>query len=335
MSASRSVVDSPLVRAVHGAVRVDGLAAPHDTVHLRLFHPARATGSDAERLTGQLPPDPTRAPWPVVVLLPGINVGPEGTRWLAEALGAAGIATVTYALVGETLPGTIGISPGLDLDACRPERYGSAPTATAVGPILDELARLAAAGPLAGMLDLDHVVLGGYSAGGTVALQSASPDWFPGVVGAFSYAGHTMASTFLGYPPETVLSPPAPLPTLLLGAELDGVVAASSDRYGTGGDHHDPVRRTFEVAAAGGAAPAWWGVLRGATHASFLWPADPTSARGFLDPPAGRDPAEIRRSIAAALTAFVDAVAGTDAAAPGRLDAVLADPDAFVTWERA
>lgn len=326
-----------LVRALHGAVAVPGLAAPHDTVHFRLFHPARYTGGDAERLTGILPPDRTAAPWPVVLLLPGMNVGPEGFRWLAESLAASGVAVLTYALVGETMPGVVGITAGLDLEACRPGEYGTRPTATAIGPLLAALRGLAdpdGPGPLAGLLDLDRVVLGGHSAGGTVALQNAAPQWFPGVVGVFALASHTMASTFLGHAPSTILPVPAPLPTLLLAAELDGVVAASSDRYAAGGSGHDPIRRTFDEAVVGGRGDCWFAVLRGATHVSFVSPRDDTTARGFLDPPHGRDVGTVLATTAAAVAAFVDVATGRDVDAARRLDGVLSDPGAIVEHAR-
>jgi pimeloyl-ACP methyl ester carboxylesterase len=322
-----------VIRAAHGAVRVPNLESPHDTVHFRLFHPAALSGDDAERLTGNVPPDPSDAPWPVVLMLPGINIGPEGYRWLAIELAERGCAVVTMALVGETMPGVVGITPGLDLEACRPEHYGTRPTATAVGPVLDTLAEWNDAGRFAGLLDLDRVVLAGHSGGGTVALQNANPDWFPGVVATFAYASHTMASTVLGYEPSTILGLPASLPTLLLAGEFDGVMARSADRYRTtsaGGqaDGHDPVRRTFDEAVHAPTGHAHFAVLRGAVHTSMIWPPDPTSARGFLDPDAGRDPAEIRATMGSIIGEFVASVTGAEpATATVRLAALLDDHD--------
>lgn len=327
----------PFVRCVHDAATVPGLVAPHDTVHLRLFHPALLTGDERERQTGELPPDPARAPWPVVLVLPGVNVGPEGYRWLAEEWVGRGLAVVTMALVGEVMPGIAGITPGMDLDACRPGTYGSRPSCTVVGPVLRTLARHAAVGRLAGMLDLDRIVLAGHSAGGTMALENADPGWWP-VRAVVTYASHTMASTMFDWPPATVLPVPAALPTLLMAGDEDGVMEASVARYrdrgGRPGDgDHDPVARTFREALpdrpAGTGADAYLAVLRGGTHTSVCWPDDTTSARGFLDPPPGRDPAAVRAGIAAISSAFLEAHVLGRAGAAARLDALLEDRDAL------
>jgi alpha-beta hydrolase superfamily lysophospholipase len=297
-------------RALHGAVRVPDLVAPNDTVHFRVFYPALFSGSDAERLSGEIPFDPDHTPFPVVLVLPGMNIGPEGYRWLAQDLVARGCAVVTFALIGETRPGVVGISPGLDLDALTPETYGSRPSAIAVGPLLDALRSLNSDGLLQGAFDLDRVVLGGHSAGGTVALLNADPTWFPGVVGVWSFAAHTMASTVLGWQPETVLQTPSSVPTLLLGAGNDGVIARSADRYGRdAGPDHDPIARTFAEALHHGGGDQRYAVASGALHTSLLHPHDPTSARGFLDGTAGRDPIEIRADLAGAIGEFVDAYA--------------------------
>lgn len=334
MPAAAGDASGTLVRARHGAVAVPGLDAPHDTVHYRIFHPARRSGDDRERLTGVVPPDPTLAPWPVVIFLPGINIGPEGYRWLAIDLASAGYATVTMALVGDTLPGVVGITPGLDLDAVRPDTYLTRPSGIAIGPLLTALAGEHAQGPLAGLLDLNRVVLAGHSGGGSVALQNANPDWFPGVVACATYASHTMASSMLGFEPETVLPVAGNVPTLLLAGELDGVMARSADRYHSADPTtHDPVARTFDEAVRSGRGDCWYAVATGATHTALIWPPDPTTARGFLDPPPGRDPEHIRADLGTAFRLFLDVILG--GADPAALDAHLGASGSFVTWRRA
>ncbi len=296
-----------LTRARHGAAAVANLDAPYDRLLYRVFHPAVFSGTPQERQTGQLPADTSSAPWPVVVLLNGINVGPEGYRWLAERLARAGIATVTFNHVVEVTPGQRGLSPGLDLDALQVGVAGTRPSSTTIGSLLDALAAEHREGPLAGLLDLDRVVLGGHSAGGTMALLNAEPAWFPGVRATFSYAGHTMPAALLGHPEGTVLPVAAETPALILGGTDDGVVAASAVRYGTGpapADRasHDPVTATFErgVTAAGSALV----VLEGAGHLTFCDPVDPTTARGFLEPDHRGDGAAHRALIGSIVTAF-------------------------------
>ena len=147
------------VRSVWWAVRVPGAPAPFDTAHLRVYYPARPTGSDAERLSGVLAADPAGAPYPVVLLVSGVNVGQDAYRWLAVELAARGVVAVTYDWVGVLFAGLHGITPGVDLDAARPDGYGSRPTSPSLRPVLDALAQLT--GPLDGLLDLDRVALVG------------------------------------------------------------------------------------------------------------------------------------------------------------------------------
>ena len=331
-----TAVGDPLVRCIHGAAAVPGLDAPNNTVHYRLFHPARFSGDDSERMTGQVPPDPTDAPWPVIVWLPGINIGPEGYRWLAVAAARAGYAFVTMGMVGETLPGVVGITPGLDLDAVRPGVYGTRPSGIAIGPLLDAVSERTASGPLAGLVDLDRVMLGGHSGGGSVALQNANPAWFPGVVACATFASHTMTATMLGWEPNSVLPMTADVPTLLLAGELDGVMAQSADRYGAdrGAAAHDPVSRTFDEAVIGGRGDCHLAAVRGAPHTAMIWPRDDTTARGFLDSPPERDPEAVLADLGAAVVAFADLTLRRRPDAGARLGSILGDDRAF-TFHRS
>lgn len=290
-----------MIRALFDSTLLPDAPAPYHALQVKAYYPAAPSGSERERMTGQIPADRTRAPLPVVIFLNGINIGIESYHWLALELTGAGFVTVLYTHIAETLPGVIGLTPGIDLAQARPETYGSAPTCPAIAPILDLLARWNAqeGHPLHQMLDLERVALGGHSAGGTVALQSAR--FFPQVQAVFAYAGHTMASTLLGFPPETVL-PVCARRILLLHGDRDGVIAASRARYGTDSARHDPVSATFEAASA---EEIWQVLIPGANHFSIAHPVDETSGRIFLDEEMTRPAAELRAQIASLILTFL------------------------------
>lgn len=315
------------VRAVFTAARVDGAAAPFDTIHARVTYPARAAGTETERLTGTIAADPDHGRMPVVLVAPGVNVSPDSYLWLARRLATSGIVAVTYSWVGELFAGERGITPGIDLGAVRPDTYGSAPSFSAAAPLLRALAELdGGPGPLAGALDLDRVVLAGHSAGGTVVLQSSTPRFVPGLVAVFTYGAHTMASTALGWDAGTVLPVPGAVPLLLVGGRDDGVIAASAVRYGeAAGERADPLRRTFEL-AAGGRGDTYLAVIDGAGHFVPVDPHDPTVARGFLEGAPGRPVAETRECFAGLVEDFLAAYVLADGAAAERLAARVSDP---------
>lgn len=320
-----------VVRAVFAAVRVPDQPAPYDTIHAKVHYPAAPTGSDEERLTGAVPADAGRAPFPVVILLNGINVGPEAYGWLAQRLAAEGLAIVTFSWVGELFPGQYGLTPGLDVGAARPDTYGTQPTATAVQPLLDALRALHDGdGPLARMLDLDRVAIGGHSGGATVALHSSRHAFFPQVRGVFGYAGHTVTSTALGWEPGALAPIPADCPVLIMGGTRDGVMQRSADRYGAEGHASDPVVRTFDEAVPADAT-AYLAVIDGANHFAMGHPEDRTVARGFLDLDPDGDPAAHRTLVADLTVAFLRRhVLEVD----DDLDALLADPRLAVARTR-
>ena len=305
-----------VVRAYRDAVRVDGAPAPYDTVHLTVRHPALPARNDVERMSGALTADTSSAPYPVVVVLPGVNVASAGYTWLAQALVEAGHVVVTYDWVGELFPGQHGLTPGVDVSVATPTAYGSAPTTPALRPVLDRLHALHADGPLAGMLDLGRVALLGHSAGGTVALQSAGSDWFPEVAAVVTYGSHLMASQQLGFAPDTLVTSPATVPVLVVSGDEDGVVAASAIRYGAEADRekHDPVERTWREGLPD-VPEAWLAVVRGAGHLLPVRPEDPTSARGFLEAPPTADQDELREGFVNLVTAFLGAHLSKDTTA--------------------
>ncbi|MBB5966520.1 alpha/beta hydrolase [Planomonospora venezuelensis] len=301
------------IRSLWWSARTDG-RAPFDTAHLKVYYPATARGDDAERLTGVFPPDPAGAPYPVALFLSGVNVGQDSYRRLACLLAAAGFAVVTFDRVGELFGGRYGLTPGVDLEAARPGTYGSRPTCPTVSALLGALEELNAEGPLKGALDLERVALGGHSAGGTVALQSAR--FFPQVGAVFAWGTHTMVATMLGWPPGTVLPAQVAGPVLLGVGTEDGVIDGSADRYGEdAAARRDPVTRTFTEALPEGDHVL--AVFEGANHFSVADSADPTAARAFLDRPATSDALE---PFARLVAAFLGVHLRRDPAARAVLD---------------
>lgn len=161
--------------------------------------------SPEERDTGVVPPDNDLAPFPTVILSSGVNLSPGKMSWLAAHLAADGYTVVTYRLVGEEMPGHVTLTPGFDLDALRPENLDSRPSGIAYGPIIEELKQLNRKGLLKGLIDVEHIIFGGHSAGGSAALMNASKKWFEGICAAFSYGAHTGVATILGHPPNSVV----------------------------------------------------------------------------------------------------------------------------------
>jgi len=308
------------VRAQFWAVSVPDAASPFDTIHLKVFYPA----GTPDKFSGIALPEPSGAPYPVVVIIPGINVNPESYRWLAEKIAARGMVAVTYSWVGELFPGQYGITPGVVMVNLSPSGWGSGPTSNAIRPVLDGLAAANQA-LFGGALDLKRVVLGGHSGGGSVALQNATPAWFPEVVGGFSYAAHAGLAQALGWPPASIVAPKGGVPFLFMNGTRDGVIAGSAMRYGV--ESWDPVRRTIDEALPAGSA---YVVLEGANHFAMGWPEDPTTARGFLDMEATADADATRAALADYIVTFCLAQARGDESARKRFEELLSSPAAAV-----
>lgn len=291
---------------MYRASRVESAAPPYDRVLSRVYYPAEYGGSDEERNSGLLPAQSEGAPFPVVIMFPGINVGPEHYTWLARALAANNLVFLSFSWVAEELPGQVSLSPGLDLQALAPDSYGRKPPATCLPSLLNELEILNRDGVLAGKLDLDSIILGGHSAGGSVALFNARKRWCPGLNACFAYGAHAGAATMLGWPEHSLLDLPGEVPTLLVGGDNDGVIAASGHRYGNESGHPTAiVERSFDEALPRARGDSWLAVVRGANHFSFAWPRDECSGRLFLDGEERQPGDAIRRTIRELLLDFV------------------------------
>jgi dienelactone hydrolase len=317
-----------MVRALYRVTAIPGAQPPYDRVSLKVYYPAVYGDTEAERNSGLIPANPDFAPCPVVILLPGINLSPESASWLSLRLAQAGYVTVAVSTISEEMPGYISISPGLDLDRLKPDGYGSGPSCSLLQPVMDELGRLQADSVLTGTLDLNRVVLGGHSAGGTAALLNANPDWFPGIRAAFCYGAHSGASMALGWPAETVLPLPASVPVLLLGGDQDGVIAASAHRYGR--QEADPlytVTRTFDEAVPACDQSSYLMILRGANHFTFAQPHDGCSGREFLDWPASEDTGALQALLGDLVLDFLDSAVRGDRAAGERMELRMDAPE--------
>lgn len=273
------------VRAFFDAIKIDTAVAPYDTMTLKLFYPAKLGDTAEERNTGVVPAAAELAPFPVVVFMPGINCGTEAYQWLAVEIAQRGFVVVLFTWIAEEMPGYISLTPGVDLEALKAGKYGSKPTSPALPAIFAALEKFQHSGRLAGLLDLERIILGGHSAGGTMALQNVNNSWFPQVVAGFAYGGHTAASTFLGYEAGTILPIDSKRPLLIIGGTQDGVIASSSGRYGAESDPTLPVKRTFHEAVTGGQNHAYLLFLEGANHFSLAYPKDETTGRPFIDWP--------------------------------------------------
>ena len=217
-----------------------------------------------------------------------------------------------------------------------PTLYGTGPTASALPTLLAALEQLQAQGVLAGLLDLDHIVLGGHSAGGRVAIENADPRFFPQVVAAFAYGAHTAATVQQGYAPGCILPLPDAVPLLLMGGTCDGVIAKSSHRYGVTWDQPTtPVMRTFQEAIAGGRDDSYLLLVDGANHFSVADPFDATTGRPFLDFPATQPPDQVRHLVAEATGLFIDAHVRSQALALEALNQLLGSANPLVaSFER-
>ncbi len=320
------------IRALYRIAKIEDAPAPYDTLTLKVFYPARMGDTAEERNSGLIPVDTAMAPFPVVIFMPGVNCGPESYQWLAEQLARRGLVTVTYSYIAEDIPGSVSLTPGVNIQAARPQTYGTRPTSSTLPALLSALAQLQERGVLAGQLNLERIILGGHSAGGTLALQNANQSWFPGIAAAFSYAAHTMAATMLGYAPGTILPLSGDVPLLMMGGTRDGVIAGSTGRYGqTQSNNWEPIERTFrEGVPERGRGDTTLLIFAGANHFLVCHPLDTTTGRPFLDMPADENEAALRDLLGDAIEFFIEGIVGDDAAARDRFNQLINEENPLI-----
>jgi len=314
------------VRAFFTSIKVDSAEPPYDSLYSKIYYPGNYGDSAEERNMGYVPADQALAPFPVAILMPGSNCPPESYAWLARFLASNGIVAMVYGWVKEDMPGYVALSPGFDLSGLMPDTYGSKPSAPAIPYLLGELQRQNSSGVLAGLLDLNSIILGGHSAGGNASLLNSNNEWFPSIKAGFSYAAHSGAATAIGYPKDTLLPLPSNVPFLIMGGTRDGVIAASSNRYGDEVDASPTHRiaRTFDEAMNCARGDSHLLLIEGANHFCFLDPDDGTTGRPFLDWSC-EQPAETRAFLGEAIYLFIKASVNGDTAAFKQLTTLASD----------
>lgn len=300
------------VRALFRQAVVPEADAPYDRLSLKVFYRAVQADSVAAKNTGIVAPDTSGAPFPIVIFFGGVNVSAESYQWLAVELARQKLIVVTFNWVTDRLSGGVpGLTPGVDLKFLTPSTYGTGPSGAAIAPILAELQKMQTDSPLAGLLDLDRIVFGGHSAGGSIALTNCDSRYFPQAIAAFSYGAHAQGSTMLGFEPDTILPVASDKPFLILGGTQDGVITASANRYGKEmGDPVGPLQQTFDRAFGAERADRYLIILGGANHFSIAYPLDETTARSFLDQPATRNDAETRQLLTDLIIEFINTSVG-------------------------
>jgi len=198
----------------------------------------------------------------------------------------------------------VALGDRIDMAYMNAENYGKGPTGSAIKPIIDDLERLNSEGLLTGTTDLDHIVLGGHSAGGSVALTNTA--YFPAIKAVFSYGAHTQGSTMMGFAPGTILPIASDIPVLMLGGDNDGVISWSARRYGkTDEDSSISLVQTFEKGIGGTRGDRYLGIIAGGTHFTFADPQDPTTGRPFLENP-DKNGVQNRELMAEMIGEFID-----------------------------
>lgn len=297
-----------LVRALFDVAPLTGAPAPFNSVFLKIYYPADSGTALDPRAGGEFAVDSQFGLMPVAIIMPGINTDTSSYGWLARSLAAKGIVCLCYQYIAEEFPGMVSATPGLEVAALSPNEYGKHPSATILDDLLQRLRRHNTEGVLAGRLDLERIYLGGHSAGGTVALLNADPNWFPGVCGCFSYGSHSAPAKVLNWPEGDYIPLPGKLPTLIMGGTEDGSITNSVHYYNANvgaDDAAEPLVGTFDNALVRQQGDCLLAIWQGANHYCWVHPNDHTTGRSAIDLPSKADPDQLRAAMTDVVAEFI------------------------------
>ncbi len=299
-----------LTRAFYDAIVIPEATPPYNNLQIKFYYPAELDIKNPAHRMGMASANHSKAPFPVVILMPGMNIDPAGYRWIAEALGQYGIATLCYQFMAEEIPGMVFSSPGLKLSAMRPDTFGKSTSSTVLPHLLQYLQSQHEKGILQNCLNLDRIILGGHSAGGLMAMLNAQPDWFEGVCGCFSYGASTATNPMLGWGENDMLPLPSRLPTLLMGGTRENDIsnASGSSDLDSASQQAKRIVQTFEQCLSPLDGKNWLLLIKDATHLMPVYPSDDTTGLGFLSPDSQQSQDEQRSLFFAALQLFIEQI---------------------------
>jgi hypothetical protein len=291
------------VRARYVTVPTPTLPSGDYRIQGKLYYPALDDAQYENNLMPYFSPDTSDAPYPVVIFLIGSNCNLEQYAWLFQHLCSYGYIVIslneTYLSSYEWL-----ICNPILKGFNNPTRYPSSLGLTYILSYLEDIntvnseGRLplypeADTGLLEGMIDLDHIVLGGHSFGGFQALMSATTklaetdveDYadmkhlFAGFKACFTYGVHTISS---GKPLQTAVN----IPSLLIAGTKDSIADGTvlEDGVEVEKSGYERMKLTFDQAIPVSTDSSRYFLgIKNANHFSIVGKPDPTVDVSFLD----------------------------------------------------
>jgi len=297
----------------------EGLPNPYDTARVKILYPA---SEDTGYFTTAKETD---SPFPVVVFIGGAFIESNRYQWLGERLVEDhDVVFVTFDILG-----TFNDLPSIVTDAFSAVDLESASPVLTI--VFETLRKFNDEGILAGKLDLDRVVLGGHSAGGSMALMNGDDELFPGIVGVFTYASHLAAGPFLGFPPASFIPLTSTVPALLMSGNRDGVIPSFGFRYGVEWETPtEPIERTFHEAFPE-EKPGYYIEFDGFNHLAMVDPIDTTVGSGFNDSKSDVGKDVMKNRLTAVISLFIREHMFEDEDASAELRRMVNRPPSFVS----